>query len=263
MWRHKTVFWIYVTIFVRSSVFLLLLWVHDAFDFRLRVIKWYGIQSASVWCAHYVVMKSLGTSQSHFLKYITWFSYALLSSNFFYDRMLNVISCYDTANEWALNTLSFDVRLMWLWRHVWRHNTVFWTYVTIFVTSSVFFLLLWVHDAFDVRLRVIKWIGIQLAFIQCAPHVVMKSLVTSQSHFPKSITWFSYCCFLTSFVIACWILPPVITHQMNGHQISFRFTYALFGYDVTCDVTKSFSKSITRFSQDLLSSYTCMSALCI
>ena len=77
----------------------------------------------------------------------------------------------------------------------------------------------------------------------------MTSLVTSQSHFPKSITWFSYCCFLTSFVIACWILPPVITHQMNGHQISFRFTYALFVYDVTFYVTKSFSKSITRFSQ--------------
>ena len=52
-------------------------------------------------------------------------------------------------------------------------------------------------------------------------------------------------------------------HFMNGHQISVRFMYALFGYDVTCDVTKSFSKSITRFSQDLLSSYTCMSALCI
>ena len=123
---------------------------------------------------------------------------------------------------------------------------------TIFVRFSVFLLRLWVHDAFDFQLRVIKWIGIQLAFIQCAPHVVMKSLVTSQSQFPKSMTCFSYCCFLTAFVIACWILLPVITHQMNGHQISFRFTYALFGYDVTCDVTKSFSKSITRFSQDLL-----------
>ena len=159
-----------------------------------------GIKYPFVWCAPYVVMTSLVTSQY---------------------RFLNI--CHDFRNTFCL--LSSFVR----------------------------------HDAFDVRLRVIKWIGIQLAFIQCAPHVVMKSLVTSQSHFPKSITWFSYCCFLTSFVIACWILPPVITHQMNGHQISFRFTYALFGYDVT----KSFSKSITRFSQDLLSSYTCMSTLCI
>ena len=25
--------------------------------------------------------------------------------------MLNVTSCYDTANEWALNILSFDVRI--------------------------------------------------------------------------------------------------------------------------------------------------------
>ena len=151
--------------------------------------------------------------------------------------------------------------ITWLWPQLRRHKIVFWIYVTIFVRSSVFLLILWVHDAFDFRLRVIKWIGIQLAFIQCAHHVVMKSLVTSQSHFPKSITWFSYCCFLTSFMIACWILPPVITHQMNGHQISFRFTYALFGYDVTCP--KLFSKSVTRFSQDLLSSYTCISAFCI
>ena len=102
LWRHlicyKIVFWIYVTIFVRSSVFLLLLWVHDAFDFRLQVIKWIGIQSGFVWCAHYVVMTSFVTSQSHFLRYITWFSYGFLSSNFFYDRMLNVVSCYDTAN---------------------------------------------------------------------------------------------------------------------------------------------------------------------
>jgi len=136
----KIVFWIYVTIFLRFSVFLLLLWVHDAFHFRLRVIKWIGIQSAFVWCAHFVVMTSPATSQSHLKKYITWFSYDFLSSNFFYDSRLSLTSCYDTANEWALDTLSFDVRLMRLWRHLWRHKTVFWIYVTIFVRSSVFLL---------------------------------------------------------------------------------------------------------------------------
>ena len=42
----------------------------------------------------------------------------LLTSNFFYDRMVNVTSCYDTAIEWTLNIIPFDVRIMWLERHL-------------------------------------------------------------------------------------------------------------------------------------------------
>ena len=99
----------------------------------------------------------------------------------------------------VLKKLPFDVPITLLWHHLWSHKTVFWINVTIFVRSSLFFLLLWVHDAFDFRLRVIRWIGIQLAFVWCAHYVaidVTKPLSTS-------ITWFLTLC----------------------------------GYDVTCDVT--------------------------
>ena len=136
-----------------------------------------------VWCTHYVVMTSLGTSQSHFLKYITWFSYALLSSNFFYDCMFHLTFSYDTSNEWALKKLSFDVPVTYLWRHMWRHQIVFWMHITIFVRSSVFLLLLWVHDAFDFQLQVTKWIGIQLALVWCTHNMIITSLVASESRF--------------------------------------------------------------------------------
>ena len=49
-------------------------------------------------------------------------------------------------------------------------------------------------------------------------------------------------CLLSSFVSAWCILRSVTSNQMNWHSISFYSMCPLCGYEVTCDVTKSFSK---------------------
>ena len=100
--------------------------------------------------------------------------------------MLNVTSCYDTANEWALNIISFDVRIMWLWRHLWRHITVFWIYVTIVVRSSVFLLLLWVHDALCNTMVVIQ---VKLLVIICVVLPIDTHVKTKDIHI-RLMTWF-------------------------------------------------------------------------
>ena len=118
------------------------------------------------------------------------------ASNFFYDLMLNLTSSHYTSNERALNKLSLDVCIMWLWRHkansqhlehnfrkafclltsfiiacwIWpvttqqmsiKYPLVWYTHYVVMTSQNHFRTLLWMHDAFNLWLRYIKWIVIQ------------------------------------------------------------------------------------------------------
>ena len=119
-----------------SSVFLLLLWVHGAFDFRLHFPISFPIDSscsiykkmlhinssyytsnelivikeAFICCVHYMVMTSRVTPQSHFLNIWRKFRKIVCLTSF----VMHLTSGYEISNELAFNKLLFDVPFMWL-----------------------------------------------------------------------------------------------------------------------------------------------------
>ena len=100
--------------------------------------------------------------------------------------------------------------------------------------------------------------GIKYPFVWCAPYVVMTSRVTSQYRFLNICHDFrNIFCLLSSFVSAWCIWRSVTSYQMNWHSISFYSMCPSCGYEVTCDVTKPFSKIYNMIFVLLFSNFFC------